>query len=579
MQKVKTGRRQGVRGTHRRAILGDEVDHGLPQRSVGADELDEVAPAILVCAVSRLGELDVTRPRRGATDQTRHIQARAHVVADVKRPNVGNRPQRSEADLTTVAAAHAVETTADHHVPARFQCEGKTRTPRTRAQRLRDASKVVVGRVHEAGVQHPVRQQPRHAHPPRAVEGCEHAADQNRPVGLLSDGVDRAIGARAGIKSRVHRAVRIQTCNSPAHVDVHKGEGTTNENLLRGREGDGEYRVVRPAAQPVEGKVHRAIRIQPRQAVADLTAHRGERAGNQNLVRMQGASRGINRHGIHPVVRPAAKGVERRVRRTGGGQTHHPIVRRGVEGGEVAGHHHAAIGLQGDGLHRLVHHVTWVHARTGIKGAVKRAIRIDPGHGVAADAGVGTEAAADENPPIRLKRDGVDEIVRARTGVERGVNLTIVEQPRDTVAGGSIDRGEIAREDRALVRLNHQSEDHIIRTRGRVVRRVGETEALLVVRVVRRTRRLLTSIKIIGHNGHDGLAGGSHAIASGCACRQWAGGFLARGTYLQERDKDVLIEFHLTVVDNRNADDLRAIASANGRLKRLEVRREIRWTQ
>ena len=284
---------------------------------------------------------------------------------------------------------------------------------------------------------------------------------------------------------------------------------------------------------------------------------------------MQCARAGIDRHGIHPVVRPRPQRVERRICRSGGGQAHDSIVGRGVERGEVAGHHHPAIGLQGDGLHRVVHHVTGVHPRTGIKGGVQRAVRVDPGDAVAADAGVRAKTAAEENPPVGLKRNGVDVIVRTRAGVERGVNLAVVEQARDAVAGGGVHRREVACEDRALVRLDHQSEDHVVRTRRRVVRGGGEPVAVLVVHIVRRTRRLLRPVDVVGHNGHDGLAGGSHAIASGCACRPWVGGFLPRGAHRQQRDEDVLIQFHFVVVENRNGDGCRDTASADGRLKRL----------
>ena len=294
---------------------------------------------------------------------------------------------------------------------------------------------------------------------------------------------------------------------------------------------------------------------------------------------MQCARAGIDRHGIHPVVRPRPQRVERRIRRSGGGQAHDAIVGRGVERGEVAGHHHSAIGLQGDGLHRVVHHVTEVHPRTGIKGGVQRAVRVDPGHAVAAEAVVGAKTAAEENPPVGLKRNGVDVIVRARAGVERRVNLAVVEQPRDAVAGGGVHRREVACEDRALVRLDHQGKDHVVRTGRRVVRRTGEPVAVLVVRVVRRTRRLLAPVDVVGHNGHDGLEGAAQCVARRRACGEWVGGFLARGTYPQQSDEDVLIQFHLSVVKNRNAEACRTIASANGHLERLQIRREVGWTQ
>ena len=189
VQKVKPGRYQGIHGANRRAVQRDETDRRLPQRAIGADELHKVASGELVGAVGRLRELDVARSRRRAANQAGHVQTRAAVVADVERPDVGKRAERNQAGLAAIATAHAVEAAADHHIPTGLQCQCEARAVGTCAQRLRDAGKVVVGRVHEAGVQHTVRQQPGDPHPPRAVEGLEQATNQNRPVRLLRDGI------------------------------------------------------------------------------------------------------------------------------------------------------------------------------------------------------------------------------------------------------------------------------------------------------------------------------------------------------------------------------------------------------
>ena len=121
--------------------------------------------------------------------------------------------------------------------------------------------------------------------------------------------------------------------------------------------------------------------------------------------------------------------------------------------------HHFAIGLNGQSVH--------VTVCSGVERRVSRAVGIEPRetasrHRARAAAAEHREVAADENLPVGLQAEGVDEPIGA--GVEGGVHRAVGIEPADFRSRGcsrsSAESGEVAADQDLAVGLNRHR-DHV----------------------------------------------------------------------------------------------------------------------
>ena len=183
----------------------------------------------------------------------------------------------------------------------------------------------------------------------------------------------------------------------------------------------------------IEDRVERAVGMQP----ADAVARR--RAGAAATERREGAADqdlpvGLHRQGLDGTVRA---GIEARVERAVGVEPPDPVARRragaaAAERREVAADQDLPVGLHRQGVD------DGVGAR--VEGGVERAVGVEPPDVVARRragpaAAQHREAAADQDLPVRLHRQGADEVVRA--GIEGRVERAVGVEPADSCCAAS----------------------------------------------------------------------------------------------------------------------------------------------
>ena len=135
----------------------------------------------------------------------------------------------------------------------------------------------------ERSVHGTIRIQPGDVIQGAAVDSGEKAADENLAVQLQSDRTDGAIRTSAGIKSRVNRAVRVQS-GDVVHVGVaiDGGEIAADDNLAVRLDRHGIDRGVGTQAG-IESRVQSAVAVEAGNAVDRRAANRRKSAADINL--------------------------------------------------------------------------------------------------------------------------------------------------------------------------------------------------------------------------------------------------------------------------------------------------------
>ena len=144
------------------------------------------------------------------------------------------------------------------------------------------------------------------------------------------DAIDNAVRARAGVERAVHRAVRVQPQDAVDRIRVEGGERAAHDDLRVVLDGDGMDGVVRARANGESG-VHRAEGGEAREATAADAVVGGEVAADDHGVGEEAGVGLVDRHRPHRVVRPG-RHRERRVHRAGGNAARRIIVRDGQDG-------------------------------------------------------------------------------------------------------------------------------------------------------------------------------------------------------------------------------------------------------
>ena len=144
----------------------------------------------------------------------------------------------------------------------------------------------------EGAVEGAIFIEPRHLAAGRAVEIAKVAAevDPASPVRQIGfrHGIDRRIHTAAGIEARVHRAVRPQPADEIAVNGVDEGEGAAQDDTVIALHAERIHGVVRTREAVQEISVQGAARTQARHPVARHAVGRGETAARDNAaVRLQ----------------------------------------------------------------------------------------------------------------------------------------------------------------------------------------------------------------------------------------------------------------------------------------------------
>jgi hypothetical protein len=129
------------------------------------------------------------------------------------------------------------------------------------------------------------------------------------------------------------------------------------------------------------------------------------------------------------------------------------------------------VGLHSQGVDVVV--------RPGIECEVHRAVCVEPRDSAArrrqaGSASDGGEVSADQDLSVRLHRNGLDDRVRAR--IEARIDGAVHVEPPDAIArrraGSAAKAGESAADDDLAIRLHREGVDHLVRARIERVHRL-----------------------------------------------------------------------------------------------------------
>ena len=273
-----------------------------------------------------------------------------------------------------------------------------------------------------------------------AVDGAKEAAEENLVVGLERDGVDLAVRAGRGGEAGVEGAVGIEDGDAVAGDGVVGREGTAGDDLVveAGREGEHlGVGVETGAARGGERGVGRAGRREAGDVIGrDRGVQRGERAADHD------AAIGLEREAVDGAVEAGADGgVERGIGGAVGLDAGDAIEGAAAEGREGAADHDLAVGLKHRGVDLSVEARAVAGAETEVEGAVGE----EPGQVRARRGVVIVEIAADHEATVGQGRDGGDGAVEAGpNGVEGGVKGAVGVESSEVVARRVVDELEEA---------------------------------------------------------------------------------------------------------------------------------------
>ena len=270
------------------------------------------------------------------------------------------------------------------------------------------------------------------------------APDEHLAVGLDRHAIHHGIRSDAGVKAGVQRAVTVQPRDSVAHRAVDRGEVTPDQHLAVSPDRHGPHPVIGPDAGVKVG-VQCAVAVQPRDGAAHQAAvERVEVARDQHL------AVGLDRQGVDRVVCPGA-GVKAGVQRAVTVQPRDAVAACAVDRGEVAPDERLAVGLDRHGIHQDI------RPGAGVKAGVQRAIGVQPRDAIAPRAVDCGKVTPDQDLAVGLDRYSPYPAIRPSAGIKAGVQRAVTVQPGDAVAPRAIDRGEVAPDQHLAVGLGHHS--------------------------------------------------------------------------------------------------------------------------
>ena len=346
---------------------------------------------------------------------------------------------------------------------------------------------MIVGRVHEAGVQRTAGEEAGQAHAAGSVVVVEDAARHHLAIRLELERVHGVIKTHAHIVVRIKRPVRVDPGNRAARRGMIHAERAADDYLpvrLDGHRVDGAVR----AQARVKIQIQRARFGKPGDAVARHAVELGEIARDIDHAVARIAL--VQRQRPNRVVR-AQPGIEAQVQGAVRVHAHDAVHVQVVEESEVAGHNDLAVRLQCEGPHDVVRTVA------GGKGGVQQTVRVHARQAVAGDAVVGAERAADQHAPgvgtVGVEDHRGDGRVRTRAGIKGRVQRAVNFQSGQIAATHAVVAVKIAGNNRLVVGLHDHGGNGVVRP-WRVIE-TGQCveDAFRVPLPVRRARRLVVN--------------------------------------------------------------------------------------
>ena len=291
---------------------------------------------------------------------------------------------------------------------------------------------------------------------------CHHGHRRRHAAGDEAEGMNRCIGSAAHVKTGVQGTVGIQTRDPRRRIAIEGSEVPDDEHMAVAFHRHGPDRGQR--AQPdAKAGVHRAVRVQAGDVIARRAVDGKELAADDDLaVRSDGDAMD---HAIR-AESGVEGGVERAIRiEPGQTRDEEAAVAR-----EIARDQNLSVRLHGHGAHRRV------RTRAEEESQVPRAIGIQAREARGGDAIVTRKVAADENLPVRHRRQGADQIVRPHRRSKCGVHRTVQQEPGHAAARHAVHIRERA------------GDDHAVRHRGDGLHRAVRARARLEAGVHRAIR-------------------------------------------------------------------------------------------
>ena len=249
----------------------------------------------------------------------------------------------------------------------------------------------------------------------------------------------------SGVHERgVHRAVHgIQAGYTNAAGQIERGEITANQNAAIRLQGDGINRIhfagerIQCSGSRVEHGIHGTVRVEAGQTVIFGQLHVRKGTADQNL------AIGLHGHGINGIragniriIRANAR-VEGGINRAIHIQTGHPTTRHTRHRGERAANDDPAGGIQGDGIN------VGIRTGSGVEGGIQRTVLIQPCHLIDVGAVVSGKLTAHDHLVVRQQGDGRNQAIRTETGIERRIQRAVIVQTGDAEPVGAVEGRKI----------------------------------------------------------------------------------------------------------------------------------------
>ena len=268
-----------------------------------------------------------------------------------------------------------------------------------------------------------VVREPGHPVPCHTVHRREDTAEENPSIRLQRQAAESSVRAGAKCSGGFNHTVGAEPGDVTVCHATHGSEATADQNFSVSLHGNFIDAAVRASAGSEAG-VQRAVGVEPGDAAARHAADRGELAADQNFsIRLHGQT-------VNVAVGQRIEGV-RRFHRAVGIEPGEAIAGRAVDGSELSPNQNFSVGLQAEGVNDAVR----TGAGRG-ECCVHRAIRVEPGNPPSRQSGHLTENTRDQNFPVRLHHRAVNRAVRARAEREGagGFHRAVGIQPGEFAA-------------------------------------------------------------------------------------------------------------------------------------------------
>ena len=146
-----------------------------------------------------------------------------------------------------VTAAHGGKGAAEKHMSVRLNIQIVDVASNDRTI-ISWTGALIIGRVHETGVERAVGKEPRQIGARRFVVGREEPADDEFAVVLLRDAKHSVVGANARVEGGVQGAIGVESDHAVAAAEIHVVKSAANQDFLDALHGNNGH-VITPGCR------------------------------------------------------------------------------------------------------------------------------------------------------------------------------------------------------------------------------------------------------------------------------------------------------------------------------------------